>query len=121
MADLYAFGKRHADRLVDMAEESAEGPQQRPPQSRPPGLPYFEMRLAKTDGSGITARSGTTAGSGTVTLQYLDDAGEIQASANSADTFEVKNWVATAGAADTYVIVGQDSLGTWWLLNEDCS
>lgn len=116
MADVYGFDEPTANRLVGLAGKTPRRNNQ-PPEPRRPEQPiYMQSRLALSDGSGISARSGTTAGNGTVTLQYLDGS---TITANT-DTLTVYNWSKTAAAAETYVWVHQDSLGTWWILGEDC-
>ena len=74
------------------------------------------ISVAKVGGSVITARSTTTPGTGTATLQY-DNAGTLTAEAG---TVTVKNWAGTTVAANAYIVVGKDSRGTWWVLSEDC-
>ena len=80
---------------------------------------------AKTGGTAITARSGTTPGSGTVTLQTLTS-GVFAAvkDANDADaTLTVKNGYGTASGTNAYVVVQLrelDGVGEWWYLEEDC-
>lgn len=81
------------------------------------------MYVAYVGGTAITARSGTTAGSGTVTLKKLNGTTieDYDDSSETAITKTVYNWVGSASGTNTYVIVEQDSFGTWWLVGEDCS
>ena len=72
--------------------------------------------VARTDVSGITARSTTTAGTGTATLQYLN--GDTITAESG--TITVRNWAGSAVAADAYIFVQQDRRGVWWAVSEDC-
>lgn len=91
-----------------------------------PGLPSGQMivprlQVALTDGSGITAASGTTPGSGTVTLQTLQNG--ILAnyeSGGSPVTVTAYNFVETASGTSAYVFICQDVAGIWWLVAEAC-
>ena len=83
----------------------------------PPGT-----RVAKTDGSGITAASGTTAGSGTVTLQEFDGT-TLAASTDtggSDNDITAYSFVEAASGTSTYVFVVQDADGYWWYVAEAC-
>ena len=69
--------------------------------------------------SQITARSGTTPGSGTVTLYYRDrDTNTLTAVGNSDVTAYNVSQSAVANAA--YVTVLQDNYGDYWVILEDC-
>jgi len=85
-----------------------------------PPRPY----LAKTDGTGITAASGTTAGKGTVTLQKVDTDTDLMASRTDASgnaiTKTAYNFVETASGTSTYVFVVQDVDGVFWYVAEAC-
>lgn len=82
--------------------------------------------LAKTDASGVTARSGDTPGSGTVTL-YKHDSSEnlVQqtASGNSAAvTRTAYNLSTTAVSASTYVMCVEEQItGKLYVAWEDCA
>jgi len=77
----------------------------------------MQTAVAKAGGSGVTARSGTTAGSGTVSIYYiasgvLTDSGEDVA---------VVNMSATAVANDAYITIKRCSLDEEWIVDaEDC-
>ncbi len=74
-------------------------------------------QLAVTDGA-ITARSGTTAGTGTVFLTTFDGT-DIT---TTAETLDVFNFSSTTGgiATGTYVWVQQDDGGNYWITAVDC-
>jgi hypothetical protein len=74
-----------------------------------------EIRLAYTT-AGATARSGTTCGSGTATLQNISDVGVI-ASASQNITFY--NWVATAVGTNRYILV-KPCGPVWVIVAEEC-
>ena len=80
--------------------------------------------LAKTDGSGITARSGTTAGSGTVTLQTVSANGAISAQQDQEGndvTVTAYNVSTEALPSSSYTFVVQETIsGTLWAVFEDC-
>lgn len=78
--------------------------------------------LGQTDGSGITARSGTQMGSGTVTLFDASAAGVLsqRTSGGSAVTETWWNISETAVAATTYVMATQDASGLMICMLEDC-
>ena len=95
-------------------------------QGTPGTTPYFRMYVGKVSGT-ISAGSITsgvlTAGSGTVTLHRLNDSGDFEAmldGSGSEKQVAAYNWTETASGSDAWVIVGQDSLGTWLFLNEAC-
>jgi len=82
---------------------------------RPPTNRY----LGVTSGT-ITARSGTTPGTGTVTLYlYSTSAGTV---GTSGVNVTVYNFSSTTGgiATSTYVWVEQDVDGNWWITSVDC-
>lgn len=66
--------------------------------------------------SDITARSGTTTGSGTVDL-YLDDTGTLTTTSVEVDLLSDFAAIVSNG---TWVIVGQHPDGSWWLVSADC-
>lgn len=73
--------------------------------------------LGKTDGSGISAESSGTPGSGTVTI-YRKPAGETDVQSTSYDVTCYN--LAGAVDADTFVIMGRDAFGRYWALVERC-
>ena len=67
--------------------------------------------VGRTDGSGVSAMSGSTPGTGTVTLYEFDAAGDLAAivDSNSNNVTEtVYNLSQTAVAANTYVQLKQE-------------
>lgn len=91
--------------------------------SRPPSFGLLTY-LAKTDGSGITARSGTTLGSGTVTLYQTNSSHQLATwndAAGNPITKTAYNMSTTAVAANAYVVVMQELLsGKLIAVWEDC-
>lgn len=81
--------------------------------SRPTG--GSGLILAKTGVSGITARSGTTMGSATVTLQYVS-AGAISAGG----TETCYNFSGTAADASKYIWCNRQSDGSLYLVSQEC-
>jgi len=77
----------------------------------------MQTAVAKADSSGVTARSGTTAGSGTVSIYYI-------ASGTLTDTTETVtayNLSATAVANNAYITIKRCSLDEEWIVDaEDC-
>ena len=77
----------------------------------------MQTAVAKAGGSGVTARSGTTAGSGTVSIYYiasgvLTDTGE---------TVTAYSMSATAVANNAYITIKRCSLDEEWIVDaEDC-
>lgn len=72
-------------------------------------------RLAKGT---VTARSGTTPGSGTCTIQTIT-AGAIAATTDTVTAYSMSQ---TATAANAYVHIAWCNLtGKWWLVAEDCA
>ena len=82
-----------------------------------------ERYAAYVGGTAITARSGSTLGSGTVTLKKKSGTSVVDhADSDNVDiTKTVYNLYGGASGTNVYVFVEQDSLGVWWLVNEDCS
>ncbi len=70
-------------------------------------------------GQDITARVGTTPGTGTVDLYDLDDSGILT---NSGEVVTVYSISSTTGGVPTgtYVMVSEDGQGNWWLISVDC-
>jgi len=86
-----------------------------------PRVPTNRMYVAKTTTT-ITARSGTTPGAGTVAIYYAAAAGLVAyKDAAAADvTVAVKNVFGSSIASGTWVIIGEDLAGTFWIVSEDC-
>lgn len=79
--------------------------------------------LAITDGSGVAAMSGSTPGSGTVTLKRFDSAGDLATitdALGNAVTKTVYNISATAVGANTNVIILDMATGKSLVIVEDC-
>ena len=123
------MAKRFSDnamgRIARVVRHVESQPQTHRADRRPTGHGLYEFFLGKTDGSGITARSGTTPGSGTVTLYNLDTATStltVQQDADAADVTEtVYNLSETAVAASAYVMISREFItGTFWAVWEDC-
>ena len=97
---------------------------------RPQPMPHgaiFRNYVGYVGGTAITAAdySGTpdTFGSGTVTLYYRNSSNEfvtVKDGQGSDVTVTAYNYADTASGTNTYVWVGQDSMGTWYYLNEAC-
>lgn len=67
--------------------------------------------------SSITARSGTTAGSGTATLQFLSS---TTITTTGIPDVTAYSYSATAIASGKYCWVQQDTNGTWWVISVEC-
>ncbi len=66
----------------------------------------------------ITARSGTTPGTGTVSLYYRDvDTGVLTDSGNDVEAYNISQ---TAVGSGSYVTILQDNYGSYWVIVEDC-
>lgn len=66
--------------------------------------------------TGFTARTGTTVGTGTVTL-YSISSGTLTAGTTGVS---VNNWTTATPATDTWVWIDKDESGDWVLVSEDC-
>lgn len=93
--------------------------------TEPPTI-ILRRNVGKVSGT-ITAATdsmGTrTCGTGTVTLYKKNSDDELEAvtdSQGSDVTETVYSWSATASGSDAWVYIEQDSLGTWWFVEEDC-
>lgn len=74
-------------------------------------------RIAKTDGSGMTALSGTTPGYGNVVLYSFDrDAGTL----TSRDTIKAYNSMPSAIPANLWIKVSRID-GAWFITNQQCT
>lgn len=74
---------------------------------------HAAFRIGKTDGSGVSARSGTTPGSGTVQFYRRSAAGALEATEE--DTVTAYNLSTVEVASNTYVGVGF-AAGGWWVV-----
>lgn len=108
----YGFRRDTAESLKRMVG----GADREFPEVRPSQRFRSEIAVARTDGSGITARSGATPGTGNATIQFLG-ATEL---ANHGSAITVRNWAGSAVAADAYILIGRDRRGVWWVVSEDC-
>lgn len=79
--------------------------------------------VAKTGGTAISARSGTTPGEGYVDLYRLNlDVGSTgygELEVYEADV-HVYSWVSVESGTNSWCYVGYDVFGTLWFENEDC-
>lgn len=79
---------------------------------------HAPLVIGKTDGSGISAISSDTPGSGTVTLYRLAAGGTSLASTG----YDVTCYnMAGQVAASTYVGMMRDDFGRFWAIVENCS
>ena len=89
-----------------------------------PDIPYTQVFIAKTGGSGISAMSGSTPSSGTVTLYQLNSSGTLETvkDDNLSDvTVTAYNIAASAVASSTWVQIKQEmSSGIFVIDFEDC-
>ncbi len=105
----YGFSKPDAESLLGMIGGAESFTIDRVPRSE------NGIRLAYTTG-GATARSGTTTGSGTATLQDISALGVITA---TSDTITFRNWVASAVGTNRYILVQQCG-PVWVVVAEEC-
>jgi hypothetical protein len=92
--DIWEFLRRLADQVGKVQQDSQ--------MARPrPGQGARSARVAKNGGSALAARSGTTMGSGTVTLYDADESGAL----TSAGTATAFNLADTAVAANAWLQV----------------
>ena len=110
--DTYGFSKPDAEQIV----QSLDSGDRIIPGSASPAVVFFGSRMGKTDGSGMTAASGDTMGSGTVALQYLSGS-TLTAGGGNVTAY---NWSDEAVGANTKVRVAQDMYGVWWLAGVNC-
>ena len=77
----------------------------------------MQTAVAKAGASGVTARSGTTAGSGTVTIYYIDG-GVLTSTSQTVTAYSLS---ATAVANNAYITIKRCSLDEEWIVDaEDC-
>lgn len=80
--------------------------------------PYCEMALAYTGAAGVSARSGSTLGSGTITFYGISDAGLLVATTETATAYNITQ---SAVVGNTYIVVGRESRTFKWIVVvEDC-
>jgi hypothetical protein len=76
------------------------------------------MLLAKTSAPGIPARSGTTAGSATVTIYTIDTSNVLSASTR---TETAVNLTEAAVNGDTFIVIAREwGSRAWIVIVEDC-
>ncbi len=120
----HSFSESAAKRVVAATKRSERAPQRTPPFPLPTTSAAPGAYIAKTGGGGIPARAGTTPGSATVTLYYIDSGGAITKKTDGAGadvTVTAYNLSTTAVAANAYVFIQPELLSgklvaTW----EDC-
>jgi hypothetical protein len=95
-----------------------------PAELTPLGGQPLAMYVGKTGVSGITARSGTTPGSGTVTLYFVNASGTLETWKDGTGTAVTKTCynLSTSAVGNTaYVMMQRDILsGKLWAVWEDC-
>lgn len=94
--ELAVFGKMTATRLLQGSLNTSEG-----------ALPSDISQSSQSDGwllayttGGVTARSGTTTGTGTAALKYINDSGAIQ---DLGISVTVRNWSAKSVGTNRYI------------------
>ncbi len=78
-----------------------------------------KLTVGIVDTGGITARAGTTPGSGPVVFYQLNDSGVLE---NSGDGETVYSISSTTGGipAGTYIMCAQDANDDYWVVSVDC-
>jgi hypothetical protein len=115
-----------AKRLKEIAgtgRGTAERPVEHPPGEDNPFVPASRVFVCKTPVGGIPARSGTTVGSATCDVYYINDSNVLtQYSEGGVNmTIVVKNLSTTAVAGSVYIIPAQERVtGRYVAVWEDC-
>ena len=113
MEKLYAFGEADKNRILQQLDGGIVA-------SRPAsqdGDPWTMIGVVAT--GGITARAGTTPGTGTVNVYHVNDSG-VLAHYNS-QTITVYNLSSAAIVAGKYVMCKRDYISWKWFVDfEDC-
>jgi hypothetical protein len=79
---------------------------------------YADVAIAYTGASGISARSGTTLGTGTITLYGIDSAGLLVSTTETAIAYNITQ---SAVVGNTYIVVGRETRTLQWVvIVEDC-
>lgn len=78
---------------------------------------YPGLRVGKAD-SGISALSGTTPGSGTVSIWKRNTDGT---SSDSGEDVTAYNWSSAGVAMGAYIFLGMSEQGEWLVIFESCS
>ncbi len=79
-----------------------------------------EVYVGLTDGSGISARNGSTLGTGNVTLYKVNPSTGTAATLGTLSTVTCWNISQTAVDASTYVIIEREKFGAYLCIVEDC-
>jgi hypothetical protein len=117
---LYGLTAEDVARLHVLLREFESGALHGKPRHRVQRLgPYKQQFFLAKTGSAIAARSGTTPGSGTVTLYRINDAGTLE---SMGVTKMAYNITSAEVAADTYIGIELDSTAEqrWIVVVEDC-
>ncbi len=78
-----------------------------------------KLTVGKVDGGGITARVGTTPGTGTVSFYQLNDSGVLEDSGDGDTVYSISS--TTGGIpSGTYVMCEQDVNDDYWVVSVDC-
>lgn len=111
---VYGFDKPDSEELLRMLSTR--------PNSKNPQDLYDATRLVLAyTAAGATARAGTTLGSGTATLQYLEVSGSNRIITASADTTAVTFYNLSSSAVDTTKYIMLLRCGDCFVCNwEDC-
>lgn len=79
---------------------------------------YSDMAIAMVDASGISARSGTSLGTGTVTFYGIDEGGVLTATTETATVYNIASSNVTG---NRYVVVARETRTLQWVvIVEDC-
>ncbi len=110
--ELAIFSRMTATRLLQANLNTSEG-----------ALPSDINQSSQTDGwmlayttAGVTARSGTTTGTGSAALKYIDDSGVIQ---DLGISVTVRNWSAKAVGTNRYIWVNRSG-PLYIVVNVEC-
>ena len=118
---LFGFTAEDVARLHTLLREFESGALHGKPRHRVQRLGPYKQQffLAKTGGSTIAARSGTTPGSGTITLYRINDAGTLESMGVTKTAYNIS---ASTVAADNYIGIELDSTAEqrWIVVVEDC-
>lgn len=79
---------------------------------------YADVAIAMVDASGISARSGTSLGTGTVTFYGIDEGGVLTATTETATVYNIASSNVTG---NRYVVVARETRTLQWVvIVEDC-
>lgn len=110
---VFGFYEDVARQLRDLVRGGGDGLQPSSP-SRAQGT----IAIAICDAGGIPARTGTIAGSGTVTLCLLDDSGNILTTTITETVFNLSSSNVTGNG---YIVINKEYCGgKWVVIYEDC-